>query len=83
MRPKYSMTDIVKVRLQTTTQYSSALQCATSIFKNEGATAFYKVLPTFSVSQLLGEIDKAKTGSQGDVNALNRYRSMCMYLIWL
>ncbi|MCJ1354755.1 MAG: hypothetical protein MMC33_004744 [Icmadophila ericetorum] len=36
------MTDIVKVRLQTTTQYSSALQCATSILKNEGALAFYK-----------------------------------------
>ncbi|MCJ1256728.1 hypothetical protein MMC24_004552 [Lignoscripta atroalba] len=34
--------DIVKVRLQTTTQYSNALDGATKIFKNEGATAFYK-----------------------------------------
>ncbi|KAJ5761258.1 hypothetical protein N7520_008414 [Penicillium odoratum] len=34
--------DIVKVRLQTTTQYSSALECATQIFKNEGPAAFYK-----------------------------------------
>ncbi|KAF9892755.1 hypothetical protein FE257_001157 [Aspergillus nanangensis] len=34
--------DIVKVRLQTTTQYSSALDCATKILKNEGPSAFYK-----------------------------------------
>ncbi|CAM1503848.1 Fc.00g014390.m01.CDS01 [Cosmosporella sp. VM-42] len=34
--------DIVKVRLQTTTQYSSALNAATSIYKQEGALAFYK-----------------------------------------
>ncbi|KAI1344517.1 mitochondrial carrier domain-containing protein [Xylariaceae sp. FL0016] len=34
--------DIVKVRLQTTTQYSSALDAATSIYKQEGALAFYK-----------------------------------------
>ncbi|KOS37713.1 hypothetical protein ACN38_g11475 [Penicillium nordicum] len=34
--------DIVKVRLQTTTQYKSALECATQIFKNEGPSAFYK-----------------------------------------
>lgn len=34
--------DIVKVRLQTTTQYSSALDAATSIYRNEGALAFYK-----------------------------------------
>lgn len=34
--------DIVKVRLQTTNQYSGALQAATSIYKNEGALAFYK-----------------------------------------
>ncbi|RDW77294.1 hypothetical protein BP6252_05347 [Coleophoma cylindrospora] len=34
--------DIVKVRLQTTTQYPSALVAATSIYKNEGALAFYK-----------------------------------------
>lgn len=40
--PKHERTDIVKVRLQTTTQYSSALDCATKIFKNEGPFAFYK-----------------------------------------
>ncbi|RMD40899.1 hypothetical protein DV735_g4236, partial [Chaetothyriales sp. CBS 134920] len=34
--------DIVKVRLQTSTQYSSALSCATSILRNEGPLAFYK-----------------------------------------
>ena len=34
--------DIVKVRLQTTTQYSNALGCATSILRNEGPLAFYK-----------------------------------------
>ena len=35
--------DIVKVRLQTTSQYSGALDGATQILKNEGPTAFYKV----------------------------------------
>ena len=34
--------DIVKVRLQTTTTYPSALSCASSILKNEGPLAFYK-----------------------------------------
>lgn len=34
--------DIVKVRLQTTTQYPSALSAASSILKNEGPLAFYK-----------------------------------------
>ncbi|KAJ9647289.1 carrier protein ymc1 [Coniosporium tulheliwenetii] len=34
--------DIVKVRLQTTTTYTSALDAATKIYRNEGATAFYK-----------------------------------------
>ncbi|KAH0609486.1 uncharacterized protein H6S33_012972 [Morchella sextelata] len=34
--------DIVKVRLQTTSQYSNALDAATQIYKNEGALAFYK-----------------------------------------
>ncbi|PNY29806.1 Carrier protein YMC1, mitochondrial [Tolypocladium capitatum] len=34
--------DIVKVRLQTTNQYSGALQAAASIYRNEGALAFYK-----------------------------------------
>ncbi|MCJ1484735.1 hypothetical protein MMC06_004908 [Schaereria dolodes] len=31
-----------EVRLQTTTQYTNALDCATKILRNEGATAFYK-----------------------------------------
>lgn len=34
--------DIVKVRLQTSQQYSGALDAATKIYKNEGALAFYK-----------------------------------------
>jgi solute carrier family 25 carnitine/acylcarnitine transporter 20/29 len=34
--------DIVKVRLQTTQQYTGALDAATQIYKNEGALAFYK-----------------------------------------
>ncbi|KAF9636264.1 putative mitochondrial carrier protein [Lasiodiplodia theobromae] len=34
--------DIVKVRLQTTTQYSGALDCGAKIWKNEGPLAFYK-----------------------------------------
>ncbi|KAE8364070.1 mitochondrial carrier domain-containing protein [Aspergillus caelatus] len=34
--------DIVKVRLQTTTQYAGALDCASKILKNEGPAAFYK-----------------------------------------
>ncbi|KAI4731511.1 hypothetical protein E4T49_00747 [Aureobasidium sp. EXF-10728] len=34
--------DIVKVRLQTTTQYSGAADAASKILKNEGAAAFYK-----------------------------------------
>ncbi|KAL6820726.1 mitochondrial carrier domain-containing protein [Trichoderma camerunense] len=34
--------DIVKVRLQTSNQYAGALEAATSIYKNEGALAFYK-----------------------------------------
>ena len=34
--------DIVKVRLQTTSQYSGALDAATKIYRNEGALAFYK-----------------------------------------
>jgi solute carrier family 25 carnitine/acylcarnitine transporter 20/29 len=34
--------DIVKVRLQTSSQYSSALQAATSIWQKEGPLAFYK-----------------------------------------
>ncbi|KAG5916189.1 hypothetical protein E4U42_007782, partial [Claviceps africana] len=34
--------DIVKVRLQTTTQYAGAAQAAASIYRTEGALAFYK-----------------------------------------
>ncbi|KAF2834062.1 mitochondrial carrier protein [Patellaria atrata CBS 101060] len=33
---------IVKVRLQTTQQYTGAIDCASKILKNEGALAFYK-----------------------------------------
>ena len=35
--------DIVKVRLQTTSQYTSAFDGASQILKNEGPLAFYKV----------------------------------------
>jgi len=34
--------DIVKVRLQTSSTYTGALDAATSIYRNEGAAAFYK-----------------------------------------
>lgn len=34
--------DIVKVRLQTTTQYSNALEAAKTIYQKEGPLAFYK-----------------------------------------
>lgn len=34
--------DIVKVRLQTTSQYTGPLDAATSIYRNESAAAFYK-----------------------------------------
>ncbi|KAI9654849.1 MAG: hypothetical protein M1831_005218 [Alyxoria varia] len=34
--------DIVKVRLQTTTNYPNALTCATRIYQQEGPLAFYK-----------------------------------------
>ncbi|KHO01017.1 mitochondrial carrier protein (Ymc1) [Metarhizium album ARSEF 1941] len=34
--------DIVKVRLQTTSRYSGAVHAAASIYRNEGALAFYK-----------------------------------------
>jgi solute carrier family 25 (mitochondrial carnitine/acylcarnitine transporter), member 20/29 len=34
--------DIVKVRLQTTQQYTGALDCASKIWRNEGPLAFYK-----------------------------------------
>ncbi|KAK4888409.1 carrier protein ymc1 [Elasticomyces elasticus] len=36
------MIDIVKVRLQTTSQYTGAIDAASQILKNEGASAFYK-----------------------------------------
>ncbi|KAF2144579.1 uncharacterized protein K452DRAFT_284905 [Aplosporella prunicola CBS 121167] len=34
--------DIIKVRLQTSQQYTGAADCATKIWKNEGPLAFYK-----------------------------------------
>lgn len=36
------LVDIVKVRLQTTQEYSGALDCARKIWKTEGPLAFYK-----------------------------------------
>ncbi|KAI9748700.1 MAG: hypothetical protein M1815_003028 [Lichina confinis] len=39
--------DIVKVRLQTSTQYRNALECAAKILKDEGPFAFYKVSVQF------------------------------------
>ncbi|KAL9585760.1 MAG: hypothetical protein Q9203_004117 [Teloschistes exilis] len=39
--------DIVKVRLQTTTRYTGAIDAATRIFKDEGPLAFYKVSVQF------------------------------------
>ncbi|KAH8724577.1 mitochondrial carnitine/acylcarnitine carrier protein [Phaeosphaeriaceae sp. PMI808] len=43
--------DIVKVRLQTTQQYTGALDAATKIYRNEGALAFYKgtLTPLFGI----------------------------------
>lgn len=49
-RLKETATDIVKVRLQTTTAYKGALDAATKIYRNEGPLAFYKVLPHLSTS---------------------------------
>jgi solute carrier family 25 (mitochondrial carnitine/acylcarnitine transporter), member 20/29 len=42
IRFSLSQKDIVKVRLQTSTQYTSALDCATKIWSHEGPLAFYK-----------------------------------------
>ena len=36
------MPDIIKVRLQTSSQYSGALDAGTQIFRKEGPAAFYK-----------------------------------------
>jgi hypothetical protein len=36
-------TDIIKVRLQTTSIYANALDAGKKIYKNEGPLAFYKV----------------------------------------
>ncbi|CAD0085900.1 unnamed protein product [Aureobasidium mustum] len=52
--------DIVKVRLQTTTQYSGAADAASSILKNEGATAFYKGTLTPLIG--IGACNAAKNG---------------------
>jgi len=38
----YFMSDIIKVRLQTTSQYSGAIDAGTQIFRKEGPAAFYK-----------------------------------------
>lgn len=60
--------DIVKVRLQTTTQYSSALNAATSIYKHEGALAFYKG----TLTPLIG-IGACVSVQFGAFNAARRY----------
>lgn len=41
-RAELTASDIVKVRLQTSTKYTGALDAATKIFKEEGPAAFYK-----------------------------------------
>lgn len=71
------LSDIVKVRLQTTTRYSSALDGATQIFKTEGPAAFYKVASPQSV--------KAKTSRSspcilflGYIDASSRHRRLCI-----
>jgi hypothetical protein len=48
--------DIVKVRLQTTNQYSSALDAATKIWKTEGPLAFYKgtLTPLIGIGACVG-----------------------------
>lgn len=48
-----SLPDIVKVRLQTSSQYSSAFDGATQILRNEGPLAFYKVRKTAFVPPIL------------------------------
>ncbi|KAH6637788.1 mitochondrial carnitine/acylcarnitine carrier protein [Boeremia exigua] len=60
--------DIVKVRLQTTSQYSGALHAATSIYKSEGALAFYKG----TLTPLIG-IGACVSVQFGGFNAARRY----------
>ena len=86
--------DIVKVRLQTTTQYSNALDAASRIFKNEGPAAFYKVcVENISFCWCWGEgtpeekMGKKKTVDAdgflcvnlGDVNAFGGNRCLCKW----
>ena len=68
--------DIVKVRLQTTSQYKSALDGATQIFKNEGPLAFYKVRNlsrTQDHKTLIGDLE-------GYIDSTGWYRSLCKSL---
>jgi len=72
--------DIVKVRLQTTSQYTNALDGARQIFKNEGPTAFYKVRQSIQALRY-GLLWKLLTGpfvsSIGHIDSTYRHWRMC------
>lgn len=68
--------DIVKVRLQTSSQYKSALDGATQIFKNEGPLAFYKV-PGLDRTQ---DYKIFTDDLQGYINPTGWDRSLCKSL---
>lgn len=68
--------DIVKVRLQTSSQYKSALDGATQIFKNEGPLAFYKV-PRLNQTQ---DTQTLTDDRQGYIDSSGWYRSLCKSL---
>lgn len=80
--------DIVKVRLQTSTQYSSALEAAKSIYTKEGPLAFYKGTLTpllgigacvsvqfggFGFAKRYFETQNAAAGKAGDLGYLQYY----------
>ncbi|KAI5476025.1 hypothetical protein MNV49_000497 [Pseudohyphozyma bogoriensis] len=79
--------DIVKVRLQSSNQYPSALNCATRILREEGPTAFYKgtVMPLLGVGACVSlqfaflqagkrffSEQNAKRGAKGDKLSLGQ-----------
>ncbi len=68
--------DIVKVRLQTSSQYKSALDGATQIFKNEGPLAFYKVLRLDRTQDHITLTDNL----QGNIDSTSWYWSLCKSL---
>lgn len=77
IRVEFQLPDIVKVRLQTTTRYSSALDGATQIFKNEGPAAFYKV--TFTVPRkTMYSRSSTCTIHVGYIDAPSRHRRLCI-----